>query len=42
MPKVKDIDVKKLSTTRKEFYSDLKKASQRVEKPKSSPKQSKT
>ncbi len=33
MPKVKDIDIKKLSTTKQEFLSALKKASNTVEKP---------
>lgn len=33
MAKVKDIDTKKLSITKQEFYSALKKVSQRVEKP---------
>ena len=36
----KQIDVKKLSTTKQDFKALLKKAS--VQKPKSSPKQSKT
>lgn len=36
--KVKDIDIKKLSTTKREFISALKKVSQRTEKPKVSPK----
>ncbi len=38
MAKVKDIDIKKLSTTKQEFVSALKKVSQRIEKPKVSPK----
>ena len=38
MAKVKDTDIKKLSTTKRGFYSALKKASQRIEKPKSSSK----
>lgn len=33
MPKVRDIDIKKLSTTKHEFVSALKKVSQRIEKP---------
>jgi len=32
VPKVKDIDIKKLSTTKQEFMSALKKVSRRVEK----------
>jgi len=36
MSKVKDIDVKKLATTKREFVSALKKASQRTEKTKPS------
>ena len=38
MPKVKDINTKKLETTKRDFEALLKKAT----KPKSSPKQSKT
>lgn len=34
MPKVKDADIKKLSTTKQEFVFALKKVSQRIEKPK--------
>jgi len=34
MPEVKDIDIKKLSTTKREFISALRKVSQRIEKPK--------
>jgi len=34
MPKAKDIDVKKLSTTKQELMSALRKVSQRIEKPK--------
>jgi len=33
MPKVKDDDIKKLSTTKWEFISALRKVSQRIEKP---------
>ncbi len=33
MAKVKDSDIKKLSTTKREFVSALKKVSQRIEKP---------
>lgn len=33
MAKVKDIDIKKLSTTKREFVSALKKGSQHIEKP---------
>jgi hypothetical protein len=40
MPKVKDINTKKLETTKQGFEALLKKACER--KPKSSPKQSKT
>ena len=40
MPKVKDIDIKKLETTKQDIEALLKKAS--VQKPKSSPRQSKT
>ena len=32
--KVKDADIKKLSTTKREFVYALKKVSQRIEKPK--------
>lgn len=38
MAKVKDIDTKKLSTTKQEFMSALKKVSQRVDKAKASTK----
>ncbi len=38
MPKVKDIDIKKLSISKQEFMSALKKVSQRTEKSKPSPK----
>jgi len=38
MAKVKDIDTKKLSITKQEFMSALKKVSQRVEKTKVSTK----
>jgi len=38
----KQIDIKKLSTTKREFISALKKVSQGIEKPKSSPAPSKT
>lgn len=38
MPKVKDSEIKNLSTTKQEFMSALKKVSQRVEKSKLSPK----
>jgi len=34
MPKVKDIDIKKLSTTKREFISALRKVRQRIEKSK--------
>jgi len=34
MAKVKDPDIKKLSTTKQEFVSALRKVSQRIEKPK--------
>jgi len=37
MAKVKDIDIKKLSTTKQEFMSALKKVSRRIEKPKPTP-----
>ncbi|MBA7701788.1 hypothetical protein ES703_110534 [subsurface metagenome] len=37
MAKVKDIDTKKLSTTKQEFMSALKKVSRRIEKPKPTP-----
>jgi len=40
MTKIKDEDIKKLSTTKRDFYSALSKASQRIDKPKSAPKQS--
>lgn len=32
MAKVRDIDIKKLSTTKREFMSTLKKISQRIKK----------
>jgi len=38
MVKVKDIDIKKLSTTKREFISALRKVSQSIEKPKTSSK----
>jgi len=38
MANVKTVDIKKLSTTKREFVSALKKVSQRIEKPKSSSK----
>lgn len=38
MPKVKDSDIKKLSTTKRAFFSDLKKVS--MPKPESFPKPS--
>jgi len=38
MANVKSVDIKKLSTTKKEFMSALKKVSQRIEKPKLSAK----
>lgn len=38
MAKVKDTDIKKLSTTKQEFMSALKKVSQRVDKAKASTK----
>ena len=38
MVKVKDADIKKLSTTKQEFMSALKRVSQRIEKPKPSSK----
>lgn len=38
MVKVKDADIKKLSTTKQEFMSALKKDSRRIEKPKPTPK----
>jgi len=38
MSRVKDADIKKLSTTKQEFVSVLKKVSQRIEKPKPSTK----
>ncbi len=41
MPKVRDIDIKKLSIPKQEFMSALKKVSQRTEKPRSSPKMNK-
>jgi len=34
MANVKTIDIKKLSTSKREFVSALKKVSQRIEKPK--------
>jgi len=40
MPKVKDINIKKLGTIKQDFLKDLKKASQRIEKSKPSPKSS--
>ena len=40
MPKVKDIDIKKLETTKQDFKALLKKACK--QNPKPSPKQSKT
>jgi len=36
MAKVRDIDIKKLSITKQEFMSALKKVSQKTEKPKPS------
>ena len=42
MPKVKDDEIKKLSLPRGEFIYALKRVSRQVEKPKSSPKPSKT
>jgi len=36
MAKVKDSDIKKLSTTKRDFISALKKVSQQIDKPKSS------
>ena len=36
MPKVKDADIKSISTTKRDFYSALKKVSHRLDKPKSS------
>jgi len=42
MPKVKDGEIKNLSQPKREFISALKKVSQRIEKPKSSPKPSQT
>jgi len=42
MAKTKDIDIKKLSMPPKAFFVALKRASQQTDKPKSSPKQSKT
>ncbi len=42
MPKVKDEDIKKLSTTKRDFYSALKKVSKRNGGPKPSPARSKT
>jgi len=38
----KQIEVKKLSIPKRDFYAALKKVSQRVEKPKASPKASRT
>ena len=38
MAKVKDIDIKKLSTSKQEFMSALKKVSRKIEQPKPSPK----
>ena len=38
MAKVRDTDIKKLSTTKQEFVSALKKVSRQTEKPKPSPK----
>jgi len=40
MARVKEIDLKKISTTKRDFYSDLKKISRRIDKPKSVPKRS--
>ena len=34
MPKVKDADIKKLSTTKRDFVSALKRVSKRIEQPK--------
>ncbi len=45
MSKMKDSEIKNLSTTRKDFYRDLEKACKPVDKPKTSrpaPKQSQT
>ena len=38
----KQVDVKKLTIRKQDFLKDLKKASQRIEKPKASPEPSKT
>jgi hypothetical protein len=38
MPKVRDIDIKKPTTTKRDFVSALKKVSQRIDKPQPSPK----
>jgi len=38
MPKIKDSDIKKLSITKQEFSSALKRVSQRINKSKVSPK----
>ena len=38
MAKVKDSEIKNLSTTKREFVSALKKVSQKIEQPKPSPK----
>jgi hypothetical protein len=37
-----EVDVRKLSVYKQKFYSDLKKVSRHIEKPKPSPKHSKT
>jgi len=42
MDRVKQIDPKKLSVTKQDFYLALSKAGQQIKKPKPSPKQSKT
>ena len=38
MPKVKDSEIKNLSTTKQEFMSALKKVSRKIEQPEPSPK----
>ena len=42
MPKIKDAEIKNLSQPKRDFILALKKVSQHIEKPKSSPKLTKT
>ena len=42
MPKIKDSEIKKVATTKRDFETILKKVSRKIEKSKPSPKHSKT